>query len=406
MNKVITINLNGNAYQLEEGGYELLRAYLDGAARRLEGNPDRDEIIADIEQAIGDKCRGTLGAYKTVVSAKSIEQIIAEMGPVEDPSAASDGGAAERKGADAGSGRPTDTASASSTSTEGKSFGGVHRLYRIRDGAMICGVCNGLAAYLNVDVTLVRIGFVVLTLLSGGVVALAYFLMVIFVPRAGTPEEKAAAFGAPFTAQEFIRRAKEGYYEGIRTISDKHAHHEWRRRFQHEMRDWRRAFRHEMRENSRHWRYRHHWWHSAPGSFHPGFGAWFLLPVVTLLRIALTLAWLYAMVSLLAVGSVHGVVPPAGIPVWAALLTLMFAYSFVSWPLKAMRHACYYQMAHASQGVPPYFWFGDSIIKVAFLVLLAWVGLHHLPLVQQALHNIPTVAHEAVDAIRQWWAKA
>jgi phage shock protein PspC (stress-responsive transcriptional regulator) len=400
MNKVITINLNGNAYQLEEGGYELLRAYLDGAARRLEGNPDRDEIIGDIEQAIGDKCRGTLGAYKTVVSAKSIEQIIAEMGPVEDPSA-SEGGAAEGKGEDAGARRPA--GAASSASTEEKCFG-ARRLYRIRDGAMICGVCNGLAAYLNVDVTLVRVAFVVLSLITGGVVALAYFLLVIFVPPAGTPEEKAAAFGAPFTAQEFIKRAKEGYYEGVRTISDKHAHHEWRRRFRHEMRNWRRTFRHEARESSRHWRYQ--WWHSAPGTFQPGFGAWFLLPVVTLLRIGLTLAWLYALVSLLAIGSVHGIVPPVGIPLWAALLILMFVYSFVSWPLKAMRHACYYQMAHASQGVPPFFWFGDSIIKVAFLVLLAWAALHHLPLVQQALHNIPTVAHEAIDAIRQWWAKA
>jgi len=42
MNRVIPINLNGNAYQLEESGYEALRAYLDHAARRLESNPDKD----------------------------------------------------------------------------------------------------------------------------------------------------------------------------------------------------------------------------------------------------------------------------------------------------------------------------------------------------------------------------
>ena len=50
MNRVITINLNGIAYQLEESGYEALRTYLDNAARRLEGNPDKDEIMADIWQ--------------------------------------------------------------------------------------------------------------------------------------------------------------------------------------------------------------------------------------------------------------------------------------------------------------------------------------------------------------------
>ena len=40
MQKVITINLNGNAYQLDETGYEALRAYLDQAGARLAGNPD------------------------------------------------------------------------------------------------------------------------------------------------------------------------------------------------------------------------------------------------------------------------------------------------------------------------------------------------------------------------------
>ena len=87
MNKVITINLNGLAFQLEEAGYEALRAYLDGAARNLGDNPDKDEIIADIEQAIADKCRVVLGAYKNVVVTQEITQIIQEMGPVQDAAA-------------------------------------------------------------------------------------------------------------------------------------------------------------------------------------------------------------------------------------------------------------------------------------------------------------------------------
>jgi hypothetical protein len=40
MQKVITINLNGNAYQLDETGYEALRAYLDHAEAQLANNPD------------------------------------------------------------------------------------------------------------------------------------------------------------------------------------------------------------------------------------------------------------------------------------------------------------------------------------------------------------------------------
>ena len=83
MNKVITINLNGNAYQVEERGYELLCEYLDAAEAQLKDNPDRAEIISDLEQAIADKCRNFLGPQKTIVTTAEIEQIIQAMGPVD-----------------------------------------------------------------------------------------------------------------------------------------------------------------------------------------------------------------------------------------------------------------------------------------------------------------------------------
>ena len=50
MNKVISIHLRGHAYQLEEPGYNRLRAYLDEAASRLASDPDRAEIIDDLEE--------------------------------------------------------------------------------------------------------------------------------------------------------------------------------------------------------------------------------------------------------------------------------------------------------------------------------------------------------------------
>ena len=54
MQKVISINLNGIAYQLEEDGYDALREYLAGAEQQLHDNPDRAEIMADLEQAFVD----------------------------------------------------------------------------------------------------------------------------------------------------------------------------------------------------------------------------------------------------------------------------------------------------------------------------------------------------------------
>src|SRR5471032_770556 len=88
MQKVIAINLNGNAYQIDESGYAALVAYLEGAERQLKDNPDRAEIIKDLEQAIADKCRAFLGPHKTVVTAAEVDQIVREMGPVDGAGAA------------------------------------------------------------------------------------------------------------------------------------------------------------------------------------------------------------------------------------------------------------------------------------------------------------------------------
>ncbi|HET6442992.1 MAG TPA: PspC domain-containing protein [candidate division Zixibacteria bacterium] len=54
------------------------------------------------------------------------------------------------------------------------------KLYRTQEDRMIAGVCTGLAAYFNIDVTLIRVIFVVLALLGGGI--LLYLLLWIFIP--------------------------------------------------------------------------------------------------------------------------------------------------------------------------------------------------------------------------------
>jgi len=390
MNKVITINLNGNAFQLEEGGYEALRAYLDGAARRLENNPDRDEIIADIEQAIADKCRAVLSSYKTVIGTKEVGTIIDEMGPVEDASAETD--AAAGQAGDAGYAR------SGSTEPEAKGAASVRRLYKIPNGHLSPGVCTGLAAYFNVDVSLVRLVFLLFTVFWG-IGFVDYVLLIFLLPTAKTPAEKAAAQGPPATAQEFIRRAKEGYYEGMKAFSDKRAHREWRRRFRHEMRGWRRTFRNEMREHARWWR------PGGPPDFLPGIGSWFALPFVSVLRAGLALFWIFALVSLLATGTMFGVPPPGGLPVWAAVLCLFVFYGFLAWPLKAMRRAYYWNAAGGPFCAPPFIYAFDAFVGIGFVVLLLWLALHHLPQLHEAVRNIPPVIHQGVEAVKDWWGR-
>lgn len=56
------------------------------------------------------------------------------------------------------------------------------KLYRSRTDKKICGVCGGLAKYLNMDVTIVRVLTVLLTLFVGGGL-LAYIICALIIPE-------------------------------------------------------------------------------------------------------------------------------------------------------------------------------------------------------------------------------
>ncbi len=396
MNKVITINLHGVAYQLEEGGYEALRQYLDNAARRLEGNPDKDEIIADIEQAIGDKFRAVLGAHKTVVVTKEVLAVIAAMGPVEDVNA--DGPASGASGRTAPCGH-SGSANAAGTAAASEPRA-ARRLYRIRDGAMLSGVCNGLAAYFNIDVTFVRLGFVILTLTWGAGV-LVYLLMSFIVPEAATPEEKAAATGAAATAQEFIRRAKEGYYEGMKTWHDKAAHRAWKKKFKQDVRGWARNLEQEMREHAHQWQQN---WHQHWGQRPPAhYGMIFVAPFISLLLLVLLGTLIYALFSLVVHGGVFGLLLPAGIPLWVGIVGLIVVFHFISWPLKAARHDCYYRGGWGRGYYSPHPFSG--LVWLAGFVVLIWLADHYSPSFHDWLQDLPPAIHHTADSVKDWWSR-
>ena len=79
MERVVTINLNGNPYQLEEPAYDAVRAYLQHAEAKLANNPDKAEVVRDLEQAIADKCASYLSPVKSVVADDEMKKILDEM---------------------------------------------------------------------------------------------------------------------------------------------------------------------------------------------------------------------------------------------------------------------------------------------------------------------------------------
>jgi phage shock protein C len=58
------------------------------------------------------------------------------------------------------------------------------KLYRLKYDSKICGVCGGLGKFLNIDSTLIRLIWIVVSVFTGGVAgAVAYFICAVIIPE-------------------------------------------------------------------------------------------------------------------------------------------------------------------------------------------------------------------------------
>lgn len=165
MNKVILIDLDGqdHPFRIHEDAYDALSAYLDRARAGLTHDPDRAEVVGDLERSIGAKLTDRLGASDRIVTGADIEAVLADVGPV---------GAGDERPAQAASERPR----------------GRRRLARIREGQDIAGVCTGLSAYSEIDLGWVRTIFFFAILLTGGLFLVVYVVMAFVLPVVPTRE--------------------------------------------------------------------------------------------------------------------------------------------------------------------------------------------------------------------------
>jgi phage shock protein PspC (stress-responsive transcriptional regulator) len=390
MRTVNSISLNGNAWQIESEGYAALAAYLKGAETRLAGDPDREEILADLEQAIADKLSRHVNAHKNVVSAEEIAQALKEMGPVETgaapgPDAPADSAAQPQSAGSADSATPG--AAAAAAQDPGRAQGGTagRHLFRIREGGMLSGVCNGLAAYFGVDVTLVRVVFVVFSVLTGGVGIAVYLVMMIVVPVAVTAEQMAAAHGKPFNAEELIGRP-QGPQAGFATGQH------WRQQWRDQRRMW--------RDQRRQWRRQQRAWSGPglappppPGNYGPppmGFG-----PMGALVRALMLIAFLFALVGAAAGRPILGWDWAAMVPSWVGIVAVCVIYGTL---VKQMRMAHYYgHVGTYSPGHALLTLFG-SIVWLLILVSVGWYVVHHWPEVEDFLQRALQAIQAAFDS--------
>jgi phage shock protein PspC (stress-responsive transcriptional regulator) len=179
----VTARLNRSTLQFEDSAFDRLQAYLAEASRTLEGNPDRDEIMSDLEQAVANQCAARLRPEQSIVVT------LAEMQPALD---------------EIGSVQVPGTAGGPSQATQDTT----RALQQVSEGALISGVCQGLARYMRLDVSMLRVVAVLLLLATGGGMILIYLALMLLLPyapleRGGPPLRKLPAKSRALV--EFLR---------------------------------------------------------------------------------------------------------------------------------------------------------------------------------------------------------
>jgi phage shock protein C len=177
----VTVNLNRSTLQFDEAAYARLEQYLAESAGLLEGDPDPQEILSDLEQAVVDQCTRRMTANQTIVTLTELEPALEEIGVVQVPGGATAPEPSRDAGRDAA--RP---------------------LRQISEGAVVSGVCQGLARYFALDVTLLRVIAVLLLLGTGGGMFFVYLALMLLMPYAPLAAGAAPLRWLPAKCRRFV----------------------------------------------------------------------------------------------------------------------------------------------------------------------------------------------------------
>lgn len=191
MKKTLTVNLGGTVYHIDDDAYNLLDNYLNNLRYHFRKEEGADEIVRDMETRIAELFDEYIRTGLQVITVEQVEAVIARMGNPEDLNTDDD---EEKK----------------ETEQHAYSNGPARRLFRNPDDRVLGGVLSGLSAYFGWDVTLIRIGALVLGCFVHGLI-LAYLIAWIIIPLAKTATEKLQMRGEPINMENIGRTVTEGF---------------------------------------------------------------------------------------------------------------------------------------------------------------------------------------------------
>ena len=194
MNKIIQINLAGQAISIDEVAYDKLKAYLDSIEDQFSGSPGGTEIQEDIEARIAEMYLQKFKTGKSFINMQDVEETIEIMGNPKEM------GQAEEESEEEPSFEQEYTGKQHSKS--GK------KLFRDPEERILGGVCSGLAAYFDLDVSLVRLIFIASSVFFG-VGILPYVLLWFILPEAETAQDRARMRGSVPDINEIVNNIRK-----------------------------------------------------------------------------------------------------------------------------------------------------------------------------------------------------
>ena len=199
MNKTVSISLAGFSFMIEEQAYEKLNKYLQALRNSLEKD-EADEVMYDIEIRIAEIFRENLDK-REVVNSDDVEKVIAQLGTPE-----------------AIEGQSEENAERENPQEKTRK-----ELFRDMKRGKIAGVCAGLAQYFGMDISLMRIIWILVFIFTVGFVSVvAYVILWVVLPEAETASDFLKMQGKPInfdSLKEAGQRVSSFYNENKSEIT-------------------------------------------------------------------------------------------------------------------------------------------------------------------------------------------
>jgi phage shock protein PspC (stress-responsive transcriptional regulator) len=197
MNETFSVNLSGRSFFIDTDAYQRLNSYLNKLKSWFKGKESGDEIISDIEGRIAELFSQKVKPETDVITIKMVEDAIATMGQPEDFEDGETTGSTNNK--------------SYSNDQPNQSTYRPKKLYRDVDDRMLGGVCAGIAAYFNMETSLVRILYALVTIGSAGTAIVAYIVLWAVLPPAISTAQKLEMKGESINISNIEKKVKEEF---------------------------------------------------------------------------------------------------------------------------------------------------------------------------------------------------